>query len=104
MSVIHLIRSLVSAILVLLLVACGGGGGSSAPAADTSPAPVAAPPTDSTPAPEPESKPAMLVFKEAEAARFLSQATFGPTRTTIDAVVADGPEAWLQEPVLRREW
>ena len=98
MSVIHLIRSLVSAILVLLLVACGGGGGgSSAPAADTSPAPVAAPPTDSTPAPEPESKPTTLVFKEAEAARFLSQATFGPTRNTIDAVVADGPEAWLLE-------
>ncbi len=98
MSVIQVIRSLAYANLLLLLVACGGSGGSSSTTvADTSPAPVAAPPTDSTTAPGPESEPNPLVFNEAEAVRFLSQATFGPTRNTIAAVVADGPEAWLVE-------
>ncbi|MEM9304679.1 MAG: DUF1800 family protein [Pseudomonadota bacterium] len=34
---------------------------------------------------------------ETEAARFLTQATFGPTRADIDAVVADGLEAWIDD-------
>ena len=91
-----------SATLLLVLVACGGGGGGSS----SSPAPVAdvgsasapaSPGPDSTPSTDPESEALPLAFTETEAARFLSQATFGPTREAIAAVVEEGPEAWLQE-------
>ena len=36
-----------------------------------------------------------MAFDAREAARFLSQATFGPTAGDIDALVSLGPEAWL---------
>lgn len=36
-----------------------------------------------------------------EAARFLTQATFGPTEADIDAVVAKGYEAWLDEQLAK---
>lgn len=84
----------------LVLFACGGGssgGGSSSPTqsadGDSMPAPSQppAPDTDSAPVPTP------LTFNAPEAARFLSQATFGPTSVDIEEVVASGPEAWLQE-------
>ena len=67
--------------LSALLAACGGGGGGS------DPAPVAPPP-----APVVE-KPAT----RADAARFLTQATFGPTDTDIDRVMAVGYAAWIDE-------
>ncbi len=68
--------------LTALLAACGGGG-------DSAPAPVApAPP----PAPVVE-KPAT----RAEAARFLTQATFGPTDAEVDRVMAVGYAAWIDE-------
>ncbi len=70
--------------LTALLAACGGGGGG-----DSAPAPVApAPP----PAPVVE-KPAT----RAEAARFLTQATFGPTDAEVDRVMAVGYAAWIDE-------
>jgi uncharacterized protein (DUF1800 family) len=69
--------------LTALLAACGGGGGGgdSAPVA---PAPPPAPVVE---------KPAT----RAEAARFLTQATFGPTDADIDRVMAVGYAAWIDE-------
>ena len=68
--------------LTALLAACGGGGGG-----DSEPVAPAPPP-----APVVE-KPAT----RAEAARFLTQATFGPTDTDIDRVMAVGYAAWIDE-------
>ena len=64
-----------------LLAACGGGGGSST-----------APPIAPRPTPPP-----LALISEAEAARFLSQASFGPTRTEIARVQSLGYAQWLDE-------
>ena len=65
----------------LSLAACGGGGGS-----DTS---------------SPSSSPPLVVAEKPatrqEAARFLTQATFGPTATEIDRVMSVGYAAWIDE-------
>ena len=85
----------------LLLYACGGGGGSSSggggDAANPAPAPAPTPAPTPAPEPEPAPEPTPLVFSAPEAARFLSQATYGPTLAEIEEVVEIGPEAWLQE-------
>ncbi|MFX7887080.1 hypothetical protein ABTK21_19420, partial [Acinetobacter baumannii] len=64
-----------------LLAACGGGGGSSGPgptAVGASTSPSATPPS------------------RRDAARFLSQASFGATGPEqVDALVAQGFDAWL---------
>lgn len=77
----------------LLLAACGGesGGGGTA-------APVAAPPVP-TPAPTPSTPIVVVEAKPtaAEASRFLHQATMGATREQIEAVMAKGYAAWLDE-------
>ena len=83
------------------MAACGGGGGS-APAAPA-PAPVA-------PAPPP----AAVVEKPAtrsQAARFLAQASFGATDTTVDRLMNVGYAAWIDEQLAlpasaphRRHW
>ena len=65
-----------------LLAACGGGGGSST-----------APPI----APRPP--PPLATITEAEAARFLSQASFGPTRTEIARLQSLGYAQWLDEQI-----
>ena len=62
------------------ITACGGGGGSS-PAPAPAPAPPPAGPTAD------------------EAARFLTQATFGPTDTDIARVQSIGYSAWIDEQV-----
>jgi uncharacterized protein (DUF1800 family) len=65
--------------VTLGLAACGGGGGTgSVPATPAPPTPPAAPP------------PSRL-----QAARFLSQATVGGSKANVDAVVAQGYDAWL---------
>jgi len=65
--------------VTLGLAACGGGGGTgSVPATPAPPTPPAAPP------------PTRL-----QAARFLSQATVGSSKANVDAVVAQGYDAWL---------
>lgn len=71
---------------MLALAACGGGGGGGggSSSGDDAVAPPAPPPG-----------PAPLVFNEQQAARFLSQASFGPTSDEIAEVVDIGPEAWL---------
>lgn len=69
-----------TAILALtLLAACGGGGGGGG--------------ADTTPPPAVVEKPAT----RAEAARFLTQASFGPTDNDIDRVMAIGYAAWIDE-------
>jgi uncharacterized protein (DUF1800 family) len=62
----------------LLLAACGGGGGGSG---------------SSDPPPVTVEKPAT----RNEAARFLTQATFGPTDADIDHLMAIGYAAWIDE-------
>jgi len=64
--------------VTLGLAACGGGGG-------TAPAPPAPPP----------SPPPVALPTRAQAARFLSQATMGATKTNVDQVAAQGYDAWL---------
>ena len=65
--------------LVTGLVACGGSGGGDAPAPVPTPVPPAGPPT------------------EAQAARFLAQASLGAGRAQIARVVALGYAGWLDE-------
>ncbi len=62
-----------------LLAACGGGGGGSS--------------GDTTPPPATVEKPAT----RADAARFLTQATFGPTDADITRVMDIGYAAWIDE-------
>jgi hypothetical protein len=72
-------HALLACLSLALLTACGGGGESST----------------STPAPVP-----VVVEKPAtrnEAARFLTQATFGPVDADIDRVMAVGYAAWIDE-------
>ncbi|HEY9067031.1 MAG TPA: DUF1800 domain-containing protein [Burkholderiaceae bacterium] len=75
--------SAAAAVLLAVLAACGGGSGSSS---DTSGGDGGATPTQ---AEKPSSR--------AEAARFLTQATFGPTDADIDRVMAIGYGAWIDE-------
>ncbi len=66
---------------LLLLAACGGGGGGGDGGSSGAPPPVVV------------EKPAT----RDEAARFLTQATFGPTDADIDRVTALGYSAWIDE-------
>ena len=79
MALIPSRHALLACLSLALLTACGGGGESST----------------STPAPVP-----VVVEKPAtrnEAARFLTQATFGPVDADIDRVMAVGYAAWIDE-------
>ena len=73
-------HALLACLTLCLLAACGGGGGGD-PATPTPP-------------------PVVVVEKPAtrnEAARFLTQATFGPVDVDIDRVMAVGYAAWIDE-------
>jgi uncharacterized protein (DUF1800 family) len=88
-------RMLVVICLSTLFVACGGGnsGNKTEPASNgpsKPPAPVLAPTTAPVPVVE---KPAT----RNEAARFLTQASFGPTDADIDRVMSIGYAAWIDE-------
>jgi len=84
-----------AALAAATLAACGGGGGGSAP----SPAPGPNPP----PPPPPPAAPT-----EAEAARFLGQASMGASRAEIARVVSLGYAGWLDAqfalPVTDSRW
>lgn len=76
----------------LVVVACGGGGGGSD---NSTPPPVDTPAPPLPPVPDPDSS----TVSKAEAARFLSQATFGSTSAAIDAVAVIGPERWFIDEI-----
>ena len=67
----------------MALTACGGGSEGVAPPPANTPPPNASPPT--------------VPPTRNEAARFLTQATFGPAPADVDRVVALGYSAWLEE-------
>ena len=71
-------------IAALALTACGGGGSDGV-----------APPPGNTP--PPTTPPPAVAPTRNEAARFLTQATFGPAPADVDRVVALGYAAWLDE-------
>src|ERR1700759_2729408 len=93
-SVSPTLRALAAATLAASLAACGGGGGAS-----PSPAPEPPPP----PPPPPPAAPT-----EAEASRFLAQASMGGSRTEIATVVSLGYAGWLDAqfalPVTDSRW
>lgn len=73
----RLARIAAAASLCVVLASCGGGSGSGSTDAGTT--------APETPA------------SRSEAARFLTQATFGPTEADIDRVMAIGYAAWIDE-------
>jgi uncharacterized protein (DUF1800 family) len=76
------LRSVAAAIAAALTItACGGGGGASSSSAAPNPTPL--PPGEAPTA--------------GEAARFLTQSTFGPTEASIDRVRTYGYSAWIDE-------
>ncbi len=80
-------RWLASAVVVSILAACGGGGGSGAGETKSFVYDIA-PPT-----PQPAS--------DADASRFLAQATFGPTLDEINRLKSIGFDAWLLDQMNR---
>ena len=88
-----LARYLILALLSCALSACGGGGGGGGGSVAIASSVSASSPPAPKPTPEPVTQP--IVLTQAEAARFLSQATFGPNLDTIDALVDSGLEQWL---------
>ena len=90
-SVSPALAALSAATLAASLAACGGGGGSS-PA----------------PAPEPPPPPPPAAPTEAEASRFLAQASMGASRAQIASVVSLGYAGWLDAqfalPVTDSRW
>ncbi|MEM8660496.1 MAG: DUF1800 family protein, partial [Pseudomonadota bacterium] len=86
-------RPFLLVLLMTFVTACGGGGGGGSGVADGGDPPAAPPPA---PAPSPEPTPEPLELTANEAARFLSQATFGPSEGDIDQLVDMGLENWLQ--------
>ncbi len=82
-----------AALLAALLAACGGGGGGSSDGA-AAPGAAGAPP----PAPAPA---VALPTSRAEAARFLTQSTFGPTEADTDRVMSVGYAAWIDEQLAK---
>lgn len=84
-----LVRAAATLWLLLLLAGCGGGGGGGSSSASSSPStPVTTPTT-------PSDKPTT----DAEAARFLTQASFGPTKADIARVRQIGYGAWIDEQI-----
>ena len=63
--------------MTLFLASCGGGGGGGAPATATGPTPV--------------------VISDAEAARLVTQATFGVTDSDIEQVKSKGYSTWVSD-------
>ena len=79
-------------LFLLALGACGGGGGGGGGSVTAEPTPSTAPPA---PRPEPQPEPSPLPLGQGEAARFVSQATFGPGDNDIKQLVETGPEDWF---------
>lgn len=80
-------RWLAGAVVVAILAACGGGGGDSAGETKSFVYDIAPP----TPAPS----------SDADASRFLAQATFGPTLDEINRLKSVGFDAWMIDQMNR---
>lgn len=85
------LQTLLLLVSTLFLFACGGGGGGGGGGSTSSSSDDASTIVPPVVPPEP---PAITA---QEAARFLSQATFGPSPASIDALVSEGMEQWLLE-------
>lgn len=82
------------------MVACGGGGGAGSDAGCNACVPPAAELTqgnETTSAGIAINKPATGLPSRQEATRFLTQATFGPTKAEVEHLMAVGYKAWLNE-------
>lgn len=77
-----MMRRLAILAMAAVLAACGGGSGSGSGGGVTPPPPPPPP-----------------AIGEADAARFLRQASFGPTAAEIDRVVRDGYAAWIDQQI-----
>ena len=84
--VMGLRRAMLTGVL-LVLTACGGGGGGGSSSGGTDPVNPAPPPPPPPPAPQ--------ALTDTEAARFLSQATFGPGSDDVQQVLDRGLEGWF---------
>ncbi|MEG2940857.1 MAG: DUF1800 family protein [Thermomonas sp.] len=89
METMQWVRGTLLASAICLLAACGGGGGGSPGGGTTTP-----PTTPTTPPPPPY---APIPATDADAARFLAQATFGPTSADIARLRQIGYSQWLDE-------
>ena len=89
MNTMQWVRCTLLASAIGLMVACGGGGGGSPGGGTTTP-----PTTPTTPPPPPY---APVPANDADAARFLAQATFGPTTADITRLRQIGYSQWLDE-------
>ncbi|MFO1214481.1 MAG: DUF1800 domain-containing protein [Burkholderiaceae bacterium] len=78
---------------VLLLAACGGGGGADGESASGTAS--GSGPGAGTPAAK------EMPASREQAARFLTQATFGPTEADVDRVMAIGYAAWIDEQLAK---
>ena len=76
-------------VLLLLLAGCGGAGGSKSSSSDVVAGCTYAPTT------EVDVTDTATHPSDAEASRFLQQASFGPTRAAIDALKKGSPASWL---------
>ncbi len=86
------------ALASLLLIACGGGSGggnaTSSPSTQVAAAAATSRALADTPA-KSATTPTDIPASRAEAARFLTQATFGPTAADIDSLMQLGYSAWI---------
>ena len=89
MNTMQWVRGTLLASAIGLFAACGGGGGGSPGGGTTTP-----PTTPTTPPPPPY---APVPATDADAARFLAQATFGPTTADITRLRQIGYSQWLDE-------
>lgn len=85
-----ILQAVLLAILATAVVSCGGGGSNGSVAISPEPTPGPGPEPEPEPEPEPLPLPTAL-----EASRFLSQASFGPNASAIDAVTSLGLESWF---------
>ncbi|MEN3109991.1 DUF1800 domain-containing protein [Uliginosibacterium paludis] len=100
MNAEKILRLSVPLLVLSLLAACGGGGGGSSGGSASGSSPVTSSSSSSSSSggtlPEPAPLPAgETAPTEADAVRFLSQATFGPTATDLATVRGSGFRNWL---------
>ncbi len=95
----RIVRTAVAVLAILAVVACKGG--DDGPEIDDDPPtnPPSTPPTNPPPSSPPPTDPGEPTSKafgtRASTARFLTQATFGPTKLDLDTLVGTAPSDWV---------